>query len=168
MIIRQENPSDIAQINQVNTLAFGRTAEAELVDLLRANGHVTLSLVAEANQIVGHVLFSPVCIQTPGGPVLAQGLGPVAVRPEAQRQGTGSSLIRAGIERMRQAGHTLLVVEGSPAYYSRFGFQDAALFGISCEFSPPPGCFMVLSLAPGALAGVQGQVCYSAEFQSVG
>jgi len=168
MIIRQENPADIPQIKQVNTLAFGRAAEAELVDLLRANGHATLSLIAEEDLIVGHVFFSPVCIHTPGGLVPAQGLGPVAVRPEAQRQGIGSALIRAGIEHMRQAGHTILVVEGSPAYYSRFGFQDASLFGIRCEFSPPPGCFMVLSLAPGALEGAHGLVCYSPEFQLVG
>jgi putative acetyltransferase len=168
MIIRREKPSDIPLINQLNTLAFGRTAEAELVDLLRANGHVTLSLIAEEDQIVGHVLFSPVCIHTRGGPVRAQGLGPVAVRPEAQRRGIGSTLIRGGIELMRQAGHSILVVEGSPLYYSRFGFQDASLWGIRCEFSPPPGCFMVASLAPGALEGVQGVVHYSPEFQMVG
>ncbi len=168
MIIRPETPSDISAIAEVNTLAFGRSGEADLVDQLRANGKVTLSLVAEADhQIVAHVLFSPMHIQTPHGPVSAQGMGPVAVRPEHQRQGYGSGVILAGIDLIRQAGHAILLVEGNPNYYSRFGFQDAGPLGITCQFHPPPGCFMVLALKPGALTSVSGIAYYSPEFQSV-
>ncbi len=139
------------------------------MDLLRAHGKVTLSLVAEEDgQIVGHVLFSAVRIETPGGRVEAQGMGPVAVQPGRQGQGIGSALIRAGLAQLSQAGQRLVVVEGSPKYYPRFGFQDAGPLEITCEFNPPPGCFMIQELAPGALAGITGMVFYAEEFQAVG
>ncbi len=95
-------------------------------------------------------------------------MGPVAVTPERQKQGIGSALIREGLERLRQAGYELLVVEGSPAYYPRFGFLDASPFGITCQFNPPPGCFMVLELRPGAAKGKSGVVYYTPEFEAVG
>jgi predicted N-acetyltransferase YhbS len=45
MIIRQETPADESAIYLINEQAFSRTDEADLVDLLRANGKITLSLV---------------------------------------------------------------------------------------------------------------------------
>ena len=169
MHIRSEDAGDAPAIHNVNQQAFGRVAEADLVDLLRAHGRCTLSLVTEeADQVVGHALFTPVRIETPDGPLTAQGLGPLAVLPGWQRKGIGSALVRAGLEQLRAAGHRLVVVEGSPRYYPRFGFQDATPLGISCQFTPPPGCFMIQELVPGALAGVSGTVYYADEFLAVG
>lgn len=59
-------------------------------------------------------------------------------------------------------------VEGNPGYYSRFGFQDTARVGITCQFNPPPGCFMFLELAPASLGSLHGTVFYQPEFQAVG
>jgi putative acetyltransferase len=169
MLIREELPADIPGIHVVEALAFGRSLEADLVDALRAHGKVTLSLVAEEDgQIIGHVLFSPGHIDGPQGATPLEGMGPVAVHPACQRRGIGSALIRAGLERLRAAGVALVIVEGSPRYYPRFGFQDAAPLGVTCEFNPPPGCFMLQALVPGALTGVSGVAHYAEEFQSVG
>jgi len=77
-------------------------------------------------------------------------------------------MIWASLETLRQQGHEIVVVEGDPAYYSRFGFQDASRYGLSCEFNPPPGCFMVFQLRADALAGRTGTVYYLPEFQNVG
>lgn len=169
MQIRDEIPSDIAAIHTVERLAFGREEEADLVDALRAHGKATLSLVAEHDgQIIGHVLFSPGHIAGPHGAVPVEGMGPVAVHPAYQRRGVGSELIQAGLERLRQSGAAIVIVEGDPRYYTRFGFGDATPLGITCEFNPPPGCFMVLSFTPDALVGVTGVAHYSEEFQAVG
>jgi putative acetyltransferase len=173
--IRAELPEDIAGIFEVEALAFGRDAprrfaspEARLVDALRAAGLAVLSLAAiEDGQVVGHILFSPVRIATPAGPLAALALAPLAVRPSHQRQGIGSALARAGLAQLRAAGHRLVVVEGSPSYYPRFGFVDAAPCGLTSEFDPPPGCFMVCELAPGALAGVTGRVFHAPQFRLV-
>jgi putative acetyltransferase len=169
IIIRPEQPQDIPAIYEVERRAFARSAEANLVDLLRAHARATLSLVAEEDgQIAGHVLYSPVTLRQGSQAWPAIGLGPVAVLPELQNRGIGSALIRRSLDLLRSSPEQLVFVEGNPLYYARFGFQDTAAVGIQCEFNPPPGCFMFLELAPGALAGRQGILHYSEEFQAVG
>ena len=165
MNLREEQAGDIDSVREVELLAFGGTEEADLVDILRAHGKATLSLVAEEDgQIVGHVLFSPGRI----GETPVEGMAPVAVRPERQGQGIGSALIRAGLAGLRRAGQKIVIVLGDPKYYMRFGFKDATPLGISCEFDAPPGCFMVQALVEGALEGVQGTAYYAEEFRAVG
>jgi len=122
----------------------------------------------EGGEIVGHLLFSPGRIDGAFGSIKVEGMGPVAVMPGFQRRGIGSMLVRCGLDALRTAGHGLVMVEGAPSYYSRFGFIDATPLGILCEFNPPPGCFMVQELVPRALDGVKGTAYYSAEFHSVG
>lgn len=163
--IRDESPADAATIRDVVLRAFAQPAEADLVDALRRAGKATISLVAEVDgRVVGHVLFSPVTLaEAPHAP-FASGLAPLAVAPEHQRTGIGSALVRAGLTRCRAAGHAYVVVLGSAAYYGRFGFVDAARYGLHSEYVVPPGVFQVIELAPGALLGRRGLVRYADEF----
>src|SRR5438874_9877486 len=92
--IREERPDDVAAVRNLNRRAFGQDQESNIVDALRANEAVLLSLVATVNdQIVGHIMYSPASI---GGNLVGAALGPMAVLPECQRQGIGSKLIEAG------------------------------------------------------------------------
>jgi putative acetyltransferase len=57
--VRRERPDDFPAVRRVNEAAFGRAAEADLVDALRDHGKATLSLVAVLqDRVVGHILFS--------------------------------------------------------------------------------------------------------------
>lgn len=57
-------------------------------------------------------------------------MGPVAVRPGLQGQGIGSELIRHTLKLC--AGRVCaVIIYGSPACYSRFGFRPGADFGIT-------------------------------------
>ena len=95
--IREEHAGDVAAIRELNRLAFGQDQEGNIVDALRANGAVTLSLVATLNgRVVGHILYSALTIND----LVGAGLGPMAVSPEHQRQGIGSKLVKAGNERL--------------------------------------------------------------------
>ena len=114
--------------------------------------------------MLGHIAFSPVTI---GGQHPALALAPVAVAPDCQRQGIGSSLIRWSLEQCRQLGHGAVIVLGGPAYYSRFGFAPASRFGIECPFSVPPEEFMVLEFGPGQTSRLRGLVRYRPEFDLV-
>lgn len=166
--VRAERPADLDAVRRVNDAAFGRDAEGRLVDALRASASPVVSLVAcEGDEVVGHILFTPVTITDPDVPWTAMGLGPMAVRPDRQRGGVGSALVRAGLEACRALGHDVVVVLGHPEYYPRFGFTPAPPRGLTCKWPVPDDVFMVAELAPGALRGRAGRVEYHPAFDAV-
>ncbi|MGH9716207.1 MAG: GNAT family N-acetyltransferase, partial [Candidatus Acidiferrales bacterium] len=76
--IREETPYDQAQVRRVNEAAFGRADEADLVERLRAENAVLVSLVAEIDSaIVGYVLFGRMWIEAASGSISAVALAPV-------------------------------------------------------------------------------------------
>ena len=168
MIIRPETIEDQEGIREVNRLAFGSDREGSLVDSLRINARPFISLVAVVDdQVVGHISFSPVSIESPKGTFNAMGLAPMSVKPEYQNQGIGSQLVRAGLDQCARIGETNVVVLGHPRYYPRFGFVPASQKGLRCEYDVPDDTFMVLELAPGSLAGRTGLVRYHPDFAKV-
>jgi putative acetyltransferase len=129
--IRAETEADHTAIRTVNELAFGDTETADLVDLIRASDRFVpdLSLVATSEgQTLGHVMLSYVDIE-PGSQRVLQ-VGPVAVVPSHQRRGIGSALMEEAIRLADERGEPLLLLEGNPAYYERFGFRRADEAGI--------------------------------------
>ena len=164
MRIRAEKEDDPDGVYAVNVSAFETSAEAELVDALRAQAQPIVSLVAEeGGEVVGHIMFSPVSL--PGHPNLKMmGLGPMAVSREHQRKGIGSALVRAGLAQCEQLGIAAAVVLGHPEYYPRFGFAASSKFGIDSEYDVPEGVFMAIELQPNALSGITGRVKYHAAF----
>jgi putative acetyltransferase len=146
IIIRAEQTSDIEAITQVTYAAFlgkfsDHPTEHLIVNGLREAGALTLSLVAEMSEkIVGHVAFSPVTIDEKF--LDWYGLGPISVVPELQKQGVGSKLITDGMARLRNLGAKGCVLEGSPAYYSRFGFSPRV--GLTYHAAPAAEFFMAL------------------------
>ena len=149
MVIRTERPEEHEAVRRINEIAFGGPAEADLVDALREASYQTVSLVAvREGRVAGHIFFSPVSIG-PGSPrVKAVGLGPMAVAPELQNQGIGSSLVRRGLEECLHLSIAVVVVVGHPNFYPRFGFSPARSKGLECEFPVPGEAFMVAELSP--------------------
>ena len=168
IVIRYEQPEDIALIHQINKQAFGQSAEANLVDALRRNGKATLSLVAEdSGRIVGHILFSKVVIEVGDSQLHGLGLAPMAVSPERQNEGIGSRLVERGLKLCREAGHPFVVVLGHPEFYPRFGFVPASRFNIKSEYDVRDEVFMITELQQGSLLGVAGTAKYQPEFNEV-
>jgi len=162
---RLERPEDAAAIYEVVAAAFGRADEARLVDKLRSGGFARVSAVAVARgKIVGHVLFSELRIEGPQSERSALALAPLAVLPEFQNLGIGSSLARFALEECRRARHRLVFVLGHLGYYPRFGFSVERARGFECEYAGDH--FMALELAPGALEGARGRIVYPAPFRS--
>ncbi len=166
--IREEQPEDIAAIHSLNVAAFGQPQEANLIDTLRTNGGILLSLVATIDgQVVGHILYTRVSLLSGEKQVVGAGPGPMAVLPEHQRQGVGAKLIAAGNERLRDNGCPFIVVLGHPEYYPRFGFNPASYYGIKCEWDVPDNVFMVLILDEEKMSGSSGLAKYRPEFSNV-
>jgi HAD superfamily hydrolase (TIGR01509 family) len=164
LVLRPESLYDLPSIYEVEQTAFSRPAEAILVDLARARGKSTLSMVAvQDGALLGHVLFTPVTLDPPVPGLRGLGIGPIAVLPKFQRLGIGSRLMRAGLDHVYRLGYDFVVLLGDPAYYSRFGFKPGRLLGLSSDYGEGDA-FQVLELLPGALAGVHGHVKYIPEF----
>jgi putative acetyltransferase len=165
VVIREEQADDAAEIREVNDKAFGQPLEGNLVDLLRANGGILLSLVALSDaQIVGHILFSPVSLGLDGEVLQGAGLGPMAVLPEFQQKNIGTQLVSEGIDRLRKRGCPFVVVLGHPEYYPRCGFVPASRYNVRCEWEVPNEAFMLLRLSN---CEVSGLAKYREEFSSV-
>jgi putative acetyltransferase len=163
--IRTEKTEDHASIRRVNKLAFGRSNEADLVDALRENATPFISLVADMDdQIVGHIVFSPVTVESEAGAFTAMGLAPMAVLPANQNQGLGSQLVGEGLRECARIGENIVVVLGHPNYYPRFGFVPANVKGLRSEYDVPDDVFMVVELSKGELNGRTGLVRYHPEF----
>lgn len=120
-IIRETTPEDTAQILALYPQAFPGEELRPLVSALLAWGPEVLSLATfQDGELSAHAIFT-VCR---AGDMTQAGalLGPLGVMPSLQRQGVGSALVRAGLERLREMGITQVFVLGDPAWYRRFGF----------------------------------------------
>ncbi len=166
--IREERPEDIDAIRAVNETAFGRPQESRLVDALRKNRGVLLSLVAISDdRVVGHILYSPVAVGSERERVNGAGLGPMAVLPEFQRHGIGGKLIEAGNKILRELDFPFIVVLGHPEYYPRFGFKPAAGYGLKCQWDVPDDVFMALCMERSKAKRVSGVAKYRQEFSKL-
>ena len=137
--IRQSTPEDTAAILTLYPAAFPEEDLLSLVtDLLNAPKQTT-SLVAEMDgKIIAHAALTQCSIDSTNTAVAL--LGPIAVLPDLQKQGIGTSLIREGIEIMKTKGFAKVLVLGDPKYYSRFGFAEeksiATPYPIPKEWGP--------------------------------
>jgi putative acetyltransferase len=151
MTIREDRESDIPAIEGVERAAFGQENEAHLVDALRRNQKLIISLVAEiGGEIVGHIAFSEMRLEPSPSDHLVLGVAPVAVQPGHQRKGIGSSLIIRGLKMAHEKGYTHAVLLGEPQYYRRFGFIPAVSFGIKNEYTSGDE-FMIKALDDSAM-----------------
>lgn len=121
-----------------------------------------LVMVDEADQVIGFVMFSRFHLEGKYERELLL-LSPVAVKTELQRQHISKDLIEYGFEKAASMGYRAVIVEGNPMNYRSRGFATSCDYGITAHESvglSAPECLMVKELVPGALPGIQGQVCY--------
>jgi putative acetyltransferase len=166
-VIRLATEDDWPSILEVHRAAFGDEDVPRIAAELHARADLyvpELSFVAEEDgSVVGHVMNTWNWIEATGERVLQ--LSPLGVLPAHERHGHGSELVRASLAAVRAGGQPLLLVEGAPAYYGRFGFVRADELGL---LAPPEAlydwAFQVAVLDPEALLP-QGRVVYSEPFR---
>ncbi len=169
--IRPEMPADCAAIARVVERAFGSPNEARLVDAIRASENFVAgwSLVAiEGERVVGHVMVSYVVLADGDVGRRVPTLSPLAVDPDRQQRGIGAALVRAVVARVDAAGEPLVVLEGSPIYYGRFGFEFAVPLGITIDLPDwaPPEAAQVMKLR-NYDPSIRGHVVYPPAFADV-
>ena len=146
IVIRNETPDDVRAITKVTIAAFktleiSNHTEQFIIEALRADKALTVSLVAEMDgRVIGHIAFSPVTISD--GTPNWYGLGPVSVLPEHQRKGIGKALIKEGLSRLKNMNAQGCCLVGHPDYYRKFGFKNMS--GLAHE-GVPQEVFFALS-----------------------
>lgn len=167
MRIRQERKEDYPEIRRLVREAFAAAehadgGEQDLVDALRRGADYLpeLALVAEEDGVLaGHILLTRASVG--GDPVLV--LAPLSVRPEFQRQGVGTALMREAHRIAGALGYDYVLVLGSEDYYPRAGYRPAEELGVTVPEGFPPANFMALRLREGAKP-LSGGVVYPPEF----
>lgn len=169
VVIRPERDEDHPQIAEVVRAAFARDEVVTFVERIRASEQFVpeLALVAEdSSGVIAHVMLSWVGVEGGSRPRILN-LTPMSVRPDRQRIGVGSRLIRDVLGRAEEAGEPAVIVVGHPSYYPRFGFGRAGAHG----FIPPQpmldDAFMVKRL-PGYSPDLAGRIVYPAAFDALG
>lgn len=172
--IRPETPDDHLAIREVVTAAFGSPAEADLVDRIRASAEYLpeLALVAELDgRVVGHVMISGARLVGEGGERAIVMLSPLAVAPSDQGIGVGGALVRVATAGAAARGEPLVVLEGSPRYYGRLGFEPAQAHGIELplpDWAPPEaGQVLLLPGFDATDASLRGRVVYPPAFDGM-
>lgn len=165
LIIREEQERDFDEIYRLNHEAFARSEEAELINELRENNGIIISLVALlSNLIVGHILYTPCKINSHKNKLTGAALGPMAVLPGYQKKGIGRKMVEEGIEIISEAGYPFIAVLGYPEYYSKFGFTPAGKHGLQCQWDVEDNAFMILPLDSERTDEITGTVNYRPEF----
>lgn len=168
MRIVPELPVHRQSVLELNRLAFQGEEEVQLIGNLQRDGDVLASLVAiDEDEIVGHILFSPLDVSVNGTQIAAAALAPMAVIPIHQNQGIGSKLVTRGIAEMKSAGQAAIIVLGHIKFYSRFGFRHDLAANLACDYNQYEE-FMGLELIEGSLAGMNGTCRYAKAFAALG
>jgi putative acetyltransferase len=166
--IRTERPDDREAIAEVVAAAFGSPAEARLVEALRSSSSFVpdWSVVAEVlGRVVGHVMVTYATLRDDATEHRIACLSPLAVAPDLNGRGIGSALVRAVTARVDEDGEPLVVLEGSPLYYGRLGFEHSVPHGIHITLPDwaPPEAAQIMRLR-NYDASIRGHVVYPPAF----
>lgn len=142
---------------------------ASFVERIRASPEFVreLALVAEdSSGVIAHVMLSWVGVEG-GSRARILNLTPMSVRPDRQRIGVGTRLIRDALGRVESVGEPAVMVQGHPTYYPRFGFERGIALGFIAPQPMLDEAFMVKRL-PGYSPDLAGRIVYPAAFEALG
>lgn len=165
-IVRQTTAADYATVYQLIKTAFETAVHRDgteqdfAVTLRESENYIPrLDLVAEIDgHIVGHILFTHTTITTFDGDTYDTLLvAPLSVLLEYRNQAVGAGLMNEGLRIAAEMGYTAAFLLGDPDYYSRFGYQPSALYGIGHPTFPAE-YLLAKEIVSGALKPVSGTI----------
>lgn len=140
-----------------------------LHNIRKSNCYVKeLDFVAIKNdEIIGHIICTRAKVidtQNKEHEVLC--MGPLCVLPRFQKEGIGSKLMIRTISGARKLGFPGMILFGNPAYYHRFGFKNAAVYGITTKDGQNFDPFMALELQDDGFMNIKGKFFEDSIFET--
>jgi predicted N-acetyltransferase YhbS len=166
VLIHRTSESDFSRTEYITRESFwnlykpGCVEHLILHNLRKSKSYIPeLDLVAvSGNEIIGHIISTKAKVvdsQNIEHEVLC--VGPLSVLTEFQKKRIGSKLMSNSITKARESGFSGMILFGNPDYYHRFGFRNAAEYGITTKDSQNFEPFMALKLQTDGLADVKGR-----------
>jgi len=125
MKIRKLTPENHGKASALLRQAFpGSTHEVRLVENFHKNGKAVHEWVCiHTNRVIAYIAFSNAY---KGSAVCGLHLAPLAVKPEFQKQGIGSELLRFALRQAVIRENPIFVL-GDPGFFQKFGFEPCAI-----------------------------------------
>jgi putative acetyltransferase len=168
MNLRAATSEDQPGVEEVVAAAFDEPVDGGVVRmmrLLRSSGAERASIIAAAeDEVVGHVQLSRGWIDAREVLVEALVLSPLSVASTWQNRGIGTALVEAALVEAERQGGPAVLLEGSPTYYGRRGFQAATPKGLSRPSPRIPDRGWQVALLPAHESWMTGQVVYPDAF----
>lgn len=137
--------------------AEGKIISALVSDLLSTTLDQELQgfVAKQGERLIAGVLFTPLRFESGETGYL---LSPMATLTECQGRGIGQTLIRYGLNELKQQGIELVFTYGDPSFYSKVGFQQVteAQFKAPHPLSFPHG-WLAQSLTEKELTPITGE-----------
>ncbi len=157
MDICLQKDNDAQDVEALLDLAFGPNRHEKAAYTYRENVPAIkeLSFVTyESGNVIATLRFWPVTI---GGKDCLL-LGPIAVVPELQGKGYGITLMKHGLAKAKELGHTRVILVGDEPYYSRVGFSRDMAKKITMKGQKDESRILALELLNGSFRNVFGEV----------
>ncbi|MBQ8973144.1 MAG: N-acetyltransferase [Clostridia bacterium] len=174
---RLERPDDYAAVEAVTREAFWNVYkpgcdEHYILHTMRGDPAVIeeLNYVCEApnGEICGHIFYTRTKVVSEDQivyPVIS--FGPISVHPACQRLGIGSNLIRISLDKAKEMQFSGVLITGNPQYYHRFGFRQAADYGIVADDGSSFSELMAVELMEHTFASVHGRIWFCQQFSQI-
>ena len=145
MNIRLEQPQDWREVENLTREAFWNVyrpgcTEHYVLNQYRHNPDFIPELdfvMEEDGKIIGHVMFSKAeIILNDGSHFPSWTFGPISIHPDYKRKGYGLKLLNYALEKAKEMGIGLLLMEGNIDFYKHAGFDLASKFKIHYHDEP--------------------------------
>jgi predicted N-acetyltransferase YhbS len=157
MDIILQNETDAQDVEVLLDLAFGPNRHEKPAYAYRENVPAIKELsfvIYEDGHIIATLRFWPVKI---GGKDCLL-LGPIAVLPNLQGKGYGIALMKHGLAKAKELGHTRVILVGDEPYYSRVGFSRDIARNITIKGQKDESRILAHELLNGSFRNVFGEM----------
>lgn len=156
-IIELQQGSDKVAVEDLLDLTFGKDRFDKAAYSLREGVEAIddLSFVVRRDgNVIATLRFWPVVIEDADALLL----GPIAVLPELQGQGYGINLMKHGLGKAKELGHSRVILVGDEPYYKKIGFSREMALSLSMEGQADESRLLACALSQGAFDGVKGLI----------
>ncbi len=168
MIIAPETEKDIPKIynfikKAFETAKFSDGKEQDFTNALRQSEAYVPELaltLKDKDEIIGFIMLTKFYLKPDKDSFEVLLLAPLCIDEKHRNKGFGGELIGQSLKKAALMGFKAVILLGDPDYYSKYGFKEAASFGITNNEGIAKKFIMAKELSPNALKNLSATVSF--------